>query len=112
MSKYGEDVTVSLTGISMGVETGSLSPNISVPLTGQQITIEQGFLSAQTLITLIDKSWLSSTKKIIVFKIIDELADEGIIKAKELFSKICDAFPDDTVTVDCILDIIKSILQS
>lgn len=41
MSKYGEDVTVALTGQQIDSQAGNLSPNISASLTGEQVSAEQ-----------------------------------------------------------------------
>ncbi len=89
MSKYGKDVTVALTG--------------------QQITIEQGFLSAQTLITIIEKSNLPDLKLTVITAIIVKLAEQGVVKTQELISKIYSEFANDPELLKKIIDIIKSI---
>lgn len=60
MSKHSEDVTVTLTGISIDSQAGNLSPNISVNLTGEQVSTEQAtFNHTKEVHSEKEKSWFT-----------------------------------------------------
>lgn len=111
MSKYGEDVTVALTGISMDAEKGSLGPNTNLSLTGQQISIEQGFLSTQTIISLIEKSELDPSIKAISIGAALNLSVDGLTKVVDLIAKLKELLSDTPDNYNMVINVILFIQQ-